>query len=141
MEPFFERQPVQFQCTRCGRCCVGGGGRYVYLGAAEAERIRSFLGLSRAWFRRRYLQRLEHGDLVIVPGRGERCVFLDADGRCRVYPARPLQCRTYPFWPEVMRSRAAWQRERRRCEGINHGPAVAPGKIRKMLRTCREQAD
>lgn len=26
---------------------------------------------------------------------GERCVMLDADGRCAVYPARPLICRTH----------------------------------------------
>jgi Fe-S-cluster containining protein len=97
--------------------------------------------LSRGWFRRRYLQRLEHGDLVIVQGLDDRCVFLEADGHCRVYPARPLQCRTYPFWPEVMRSKSAWQQEQRRCEGINHGPEVAPGRIRKMLQACREQAD
>ena len=52
----------------------------------------------------------------------------------RVYPVRPLQCRTYPFWPEVLASRQAWQREARRCEGINRGRAVPAGRIRRQLK-------
>lgn len=26
------------------------------------------------------------------------CMFQEPDGRCKIYPARPLICRTYPFW-------------------------------------------
>lgn len=26
------------------------------------------------------------------------CFFQAGDGRCRIYPVRPLICRTYPFW-------------------------------------------
>ena len=141
MEPFFEQQPLRFGCTRCGRCCVAGGGYYVFLNTAEVDRIRGYLGLSRDWFRRRYLRRLEEGDLVLAAEQDGRCVFLESGGRCRVYASRPLQCRTYPFWPEVMRNETAWQKEARRCAGINRGSRVAPEKIRKMLRACRGPAD
>lgn len=35
--------------------------------------------------------RREHPDVVA----GARCVFLDDDGQCDVYPARPVLCRTH----------------------------------------------
>ena len=134
--PFFEESPLYFECTRCGDCCIAPDGYHVYLDRDEAEAIRDFLGLSSGWFRRRYLERLAMGDLVAAAEADGRCVFLQADGRCRVYPVRPLQCRTYPFWPEVLASRRAWQREARRCEGINRGREVAPGRIRRNLKAC-----
>jgi Fe-S-cluster containining protein len=111
----------------------------VYLNDEESERIRASLQLSRGWFRRRYLQRLNDGDQVLASGPDERCIFLDAAGKCRVYAARPVQCRTYPFWPELVGSAAAWNREARRCEGINRGRAVARSVIRRALRECVEQ--
>jgi Fe-S-cluster containining protein len=137
MQPFFEQQALRFECTGCGRCCVAGDDYYVFMSDAEAEAIREHLQLSRSWFRRRYLGRLEAGDRVAASGPDGRCVFLDDEGRCRVYPVRPLQCSSYPFWPEVVRSRTAWQREARRCEGINRGKAVATGRIRELVNACR----
>jgi len=139
MQPFFEREGLRFSCTGCGRCCATAGEYYVFLGAGEAEAIRSYLGLSAAWFRRRYLGRLEAGQLVLAAGENDRCIFLDASDRCRIYPARPLQCRTYPFWPELVGSRRAWQREAVRCEGINRGARVPVRHIRNAVKACREQ--
>ena len=135
--PYHERTRLRFACTACGDCCAGGGGYHVFLKDGEDERLRRYLGLSRGWFRRRYLRRLSEGDLVLASGGGGRCVFLQADGRCRVYTARPLQCRTYPFWPEVVASRAAWTREARRCEGIGRGAVVPIARIRALLRRQR----
>lgn len=134
--PFFEQTPLHFKCTRCGDCCVAADGYHVFLDRDEAEAIRTLLGLSTGWFRRRYLHRLADGELVAAAEADGRCVFLQADGSCRVYPARPLQCRTYPFWPEVLASRRAWLREARRCEGINCGSEVPPGRIRRQLKAC-----
>ena len=141
MQPFFESASLRFSCTGCGKCCETAGDYYVYLTLKEAALIRGHLGLSHAWFRRRYLARLEEGELVLGPGRDDRCVFLDPDGRCRVYPVRPLQCRTYPFWPEVAGSRREWQREARRCEGIGNGPVVSRAAIRRAVRQCEQQSD
>ncbi|MEJ2646279.1 MAG: YkgJ family cysteine cluster protein [Gammaproteobacteria bacterium] len=134
---FYEHAPLHFECTQCGQCCVGGPDHHVFLRPAEAERIREYLGLSRSWFRRRYLRRLPDGDLVAAAGPRGSCVFLGADGRCRVYGARPVQCRTYPFWPEVVRSRSSWEAEGRRCEGIGRGAAVPLERVRAQLRRQR----
>jgi Fe-S-cluster containining protein len=138
MQAFFERQTLHFSCTACGKCCATAGEYYVFLAAGEAEAIRAQLGLSSSWFRRRYLARLETGELVLAAGKDERCVFLDSNGRCSIYPVRPLQCRTYPFWPELVGSRRAWQREAVRCEGIDRGPGVPRQVIRKAVKACRE---
>lgn len=113
-----------------------GGDCFVFLSEREAERIRSHLQLSHAWFRRHYLERLEDGELVAAAGRDDRCIFLNATGQCRVYPVRPVQCRTYPFWPEIAGSARAWQREARRCEGIGRGAVVQVEAIRRSVRAC-----
>jgi Fe-S-cluster containining protein len=133
LKPFYERQPLRFECTRCGRCCVAGGGYYVFLNEQEAEGIRARLGLSRSWFRRRYLNRLPDGDLVASWHDDGRCVFLDARGECSIYPVRPVQCRTYPFWSEIVTRQQDWQRESRRCEGIDRGREVPVIRILKLL--------
>jgi len=113
-----------------------GGDYYVFLKQQEAEKIRVHLQLSRGWFRRRYLERLKGGELVAASGTDSRCVFLDVNGRCKVYPVRPLQCRTYPFWPELVLRKSDWQHEARRCEGINRGAVVPTGKIRRAVSAC-----
>ena len=130
---FHETTPLHFECTGCGRCCIGGGEYHVFLTDDAAEAIRQHLQLSRAWFRRRYLRRLPDGDQVAAMGKDGRCIFLGKDNGCTVYAARPVQCRTYPFWPEVVNSRTSWTREAQRCEGINRGKIVPLSRIRKAL--------
>ena len=137
MQPFYQTESLHFSCTRCGKCCETAGDYYVFLTGEEAERIRTHLGLSAAWFRRRYLSRLYDGELVLASGRNERCVFLDQHGQCRIYEARPVQCRTYPFWPELVNHRRSWLGEKARCEGIDRGRAVTPARIRRALQMCR----
>lgn len=139
MQPFFEKQPLRFSCTQCGKCCLTAGDYYVYLTEAESELIRDRLQLSRSWFRRRYLEHLEEGERVLASGKDGRCIFLDADGQCRVYSVRPLQCRTYPFWPELTRSAGAWNNEARRCEGINRGKVIPVATIHRSVSACLEQ--
>jgi len=139
MKPFYETHALHFSCTSCGRCCETPGEYFVFLTAAEAEQIRARVRLSRSWFRRRYLRRLGEGQLVLAPGQDDRCIFLDDQKRCSIYPVRPLQCRTYPFWPETAGNKRAWHREGRRCEGIDRGEAVPVGKIRRAVNACLAQ--
>jgi Fe-S-cluster containining protein len=141
MPEFYETRPLRFDCTRCGRCCETAGDYYVFLDAGEAERIRACLQLSVAWFRRRYLDRLADGTLVLAASGDARCIFLGPDGACRIYPVRPLQCSTYPFWPEVVASRRAWREEARRCEGIGRGGVVPVARIRRAVQACQSSAD
>lgn len=135
-EPVFHHhQALRFRCTGCGRCCFGDADSYVEVSAREAEAIRRHLRLSRAWFRRRYVQGIETGSGLGIRLQADgRCPFLTAQLHCRVYPVRPRQCRSYPFWPEVLASRGAWNAEARRCEGIGQGAVVPLGRIEAQLR-------
>ena len=131
---------LRFECTGCGGCCTGRGNArveyYVAVTPVERRRIRQYLGISVAWFKRRYLMRFEDGD-ESLRWEGDRCAFLDDDKRCRIYPVRPVQCRTYPFWPELVESKFAWRAEARRCEGINRGEIVPVARMRHALREQR----
>jgi Fe-S-cluster containining protein len=132
--PYYRLESLHFECTGCGACCRGDQHSYVFVEEPEAEAIRAQLGLSRRWFRRRYLRRAPGGELVLAWGtQPGHCVFLDEGGRCTVYAARPLQCRSYPFWPELVQTRAAWLREARRCEGIGRGAAVSSETVARAL--------
>ena len=111
----------------------------MFLTEPESEVIRHRLQLSRGWFRRRYLQRLEEGELVLASGKGGRCIFLGDNGQCRVYTVRPVQCRTYPFWPELAGNARAWNSEARRCEGVNQGKVIPVTTIRRYVNACLDQ--
>lgn len=140
MRPYYEQQSLRFSCTRCGRCCTGGADYHVFFTRLEAEAICRHLGLTWKWFRHHYLRRLDDAGLVAADNAGA-CIFLDAEGKCGIYAVRPVQCRTYPFWPELVNSEAAWRREARRCEGINHGNVVSVARIREAVRACLEVPD
>lgn len=134
---YYRLTKLKFECTGCGRCCYGGADDYIGVSTAEAERLRRYLGISRAWFRRRYLLQVEgvgRGIRLLADGR---CSFLGADGRCRVYSVRPMQCRTYPFWPELIQTRGAWQNEARRCEGIGRGAGIDRRTVEVQLDRAR----
>jgi Fe-S-cluster containining protein len=133
-KPFYQRQALHFECTRCGVCCTGGADEYVFLEPDDVPVLAAELGLSLPGFRRRYLMRTDEGDLVLRMRDDGACVLLAADGTCRVYRGRPLQCRTYPFWPELVETAKAWQRESRRCEGIGQGARVPLELIEAALR-------
>ena len=130
---YYQKTALRFECTGCGACCTGGTDHYVEVSAAEREAIRKLLGLSPAWFRRRYLEPVEDNTLGIRLNPDGRCPFLNAEGRCRVYPVRPRQCRTYPWWPELIEHRSDWQAEARRCEGMNRGAVVPLAIIERAL--------
>ncbi|MFL6649751.1 MAG: YkgJ family cysteine cluster protein [Sulfurifustaceae bacterium] len=127
--------PLRFQCTGCGRCCTGRGEWYIAASRVEQQRIQRFLNVSWTWFRRRYVTVYEDGT-ESLRWEQDRCVFLDRERRCRIYPVRPAQCRDYPFWPDVVASVATWRAEGKRCEGIGRG-AVIP--IAEVLRRLRRQ--
>lgn len=133
MPGYHENNPLRFACTGCGACCIGRKDDYVLVNRGEADAIQLFLGLSRDWFRRRYLTKLDHGEYGINLGPDGRCPFLNADDMCSIYTIRPRQCRSYPFWPEIVNNATSWSTEARRCEGIDRGHIVSRQKIHAML--------
>jgi Fe-S-cluster containining protein len=78
---------------------------------------------------------LKWGRPSFIERANGECVFYDAEkARCEIYPLRPAQCALFPFWPSVMASRADWDREARRCPGLNGGPLHGAEEIESLLR-------
>lgn len=136
--PTLPMSSLRFQCTGCGACCRGRGDYWVEASRAEQRRIQRFLNVSWGWFRRRYVIVYEDGTEGLGWQR-DRCVFLDASDRCRIYPVRPTQCRTYPFWPEVVGSRTSWRAAAKECEGIGRGAAIPLARVQARLREYRRK--
>lgn len=128
---------LRFECTGCGKCCVGRGDYYVAATRAEQRRLQRFLKISWRWFRRRYISVREDGS-ESLRWETDRCIFFDKQARrCRVYAARPGQCRSYPFWPEVLASAPTWRAEGKRCEGIDRGAVIPLEYVEARLQRRR----
>ena len=123
---------VLFSCKGCGRCCRGEPGA-IFFTPEEGERVRNFLRVSEAEFIRDYVT-LRWGAPSFVERRNGDCVFYDAAAaKCAIYPIRPLQCVLFPFWVSVMESREEWDKEARRCPGMDAGQVHAAEEIRSFL--------
>jgi Fe-S-cluster containining protein len=85
-----------FQCRRCGACCRVPG--YVALAEGEPEAIAAFLGMEVYAFTEAYARLTwNRRDLSLTEREDGRCVFLQADGTCRIQPVKPAQCKGFPF--------------------------------------------
>jgi len=121
---------LYFSCLGCGRCCGGEPG-YVWLDTNEIFAIANFLEMDVGDFLRSLARRVS-GRISLRELENGDCIFL-ADGRCRIYPVRPLQCRTYPFWPSVLESLCSWRLEGQRCPGIGQGSFYPQEIIERLL--------
>jgi len=131
---------LRFECTMCGACCTGPPG-YVKFRKDEAERMAAHIGVDVETFYKKYTRRTSHGRSLkeVRTEQGLDCVFLDREsvpGKaiCSVHEARPSQCRTFPWWPENLKSRSAWERLARTCEGVDRGPVIPVEEIRVQRR-------
>lgn len=120
--PEWEPRGLQFTCTRCSNCCRHESG-YVFLSEQDISRLSQGLSLDRDAFIDAYCKTVNLGLVRRISLKEQEnfdCVFF-TEGRCSVYPFRPLQCRSYPFWPSVVDSRESWENEASHCPGINIG--------------------
>lgn len=124
---------LPFSCTACGNCCKSNGDySHVYLREEEVGAIAEHLGLDPVQFLREQLV-VEDGWITLQSDLPQ-CQFLDANGRCGIYPVRPVQCRTWPFW-EINLSEETWRGEVNKiCPGSRdsgssevHGPDKIDG--------------
>ncbi len=123
MAPFYHKG-LRFQCTQCGLCCLYSEG-VVYLNETETAEIAVYLNIPVSEFQSLYTEIETTTNLRILKSTASgACVFYQ-EGRCTIYPVRPLQCRTYPFWPENLTSRYQWKQTARECPGIGQGPIIS----------------
>jgi len=123
---------VLFSCKGCGRCCRGEPGA-IFFTAEEGERVRNFLELSEVEFRRGYVT-LRWGEPSFIERQNGDCVFYDVESaKCAIYTIRPLQCTLFPFWFSVMKSKKEWDKQAKRCPGMNGGQLRTSEEIRNAL--------
>ena len=124
---------LRFECTLCGRCCTNHGDyAHVYLSGPDVVGLARTRGLSVSDFEREYTFVDEDGwtQLKIRDGG---CVFLQKDGGCGVYGARPTQCRTFPFWRDFV-EKGEWTPEVRQiCEGIGRGRLYSREEAERLM--------
>jgi len=140
MGEVFYAKGLQFECTRCSRCCRHSPG-YVFLSAKDIDRFTRALRIGREEFLRTYCRKVSLGiaeRISLKEKPNYDCIFWK-DGGCSVYEARPLQCRAYPFWSANVASAEAWEEQGRQCPGINRGPLHDRGEIEDWLRKRREE--
>lgn len=88
--------PAPWPCRRCGACCRVPG--YVHLTPADVDAMAALLGLPVDAFTERYTRLTEdRRGLSLVEQPNGECVFLHADGTCRVQRAKPKQCHDFPL--------------------------------------------
>ncbi|KAE9057776.1 hypothetical protein PF005_g31948 [Phytophthora fragariae] len=120
-----EEVRLRFQCTGCGKCCTGSGGR-VRVNERELQELAAATDLSVVEFERTYTRPAEEdvggqkkSQLVLKQTPDDhQCIFLQGS-KCSVYQARPTQCRTFPWWPQHLVSDYDWQLAAAGCEGIH----------------------
>ena len=128
---------LPFGCTACGNCCRSHGEySHVYLRPEEVPPIADHLGLDAATLVRDHLV-VDDGWITLKPDL-PACQFLDEDGRCGIYPVRPIQCRTWPFW-EINLDRKVWEGEVNAiCPGSRSGPVHDPDRIDAIARATED---
>ena len=131
---------LRFECTECGQCCRQRGVyAYVYVNEEECERLASHLGLTPAAFNKKHTFIDEDGWRQLSMD-DQDCRFLDPEGRCTVYEARPVQCRTFPFWRELV-GRSGFKAEAGRiCEGVGRGRRYGEAEAETLM-AAKERAD
>ncbi len=132
-QPFY-KDGLDFECTRCSRCCRHDPG-YVFLSENDIKKLSKVIGVDRKEFLARYCKVVNLGGFIrisLIEKSNNDCI-LWADGGCTVYKSRPLQCMTYPFWSSSLNSREDWDALSRNCPGINRGRHYTAAEIEEKL--------
>lgn len=86
-------------CRGCSRCCKGMGNSIV-LDPYDIYNIKKATGLSFGELIGSYIE-LNVVDGVVLPnifmGEGDKCSFLNSEGRCSIHANRPGICRLFPL--------------------------------------------
>ena len=137
MKAFYDRG-LHFGCTRCSRCCRHDEG-YVFLSAADIDRLARFFDLDEDGFIDRYCVEVTVGPArrVSLKEQENHDCILWRNGGCSVYGYRPVQCSTYPFWEGNLVSETAWKAEAKECPGVGIGPLRTKQEIQSALESRR----
>jgi Fe-S-cluster containining protein len=130
--PIYEKG-LQFECTRCGKCCTGFPG-FVYLSEPAVTAIAEYLNESIDRFLIKYTKTVSifhENRFSLIEKSNYDCIFWNEN--CTIYPVRPYQCRAYPFWNKHLVSKREWEKASRFCPGINRGKVHSKDAIEELI--------
>ena len=130
--PIYEKG-LQFECTRCGKCCTGFPG-FVYLSEPTIVSIAEYLNESINRFMIKYTKTVSvfhEKRFSLIEKPNYDCIFWD--DLCMIYPVRPYQCVAYPFWKRHLVSKREWEKAARFCPGINRGTVHSKSVIEELV--------
>jgi len=133
-EPWY-KDGLQFECTRCGKCCGGAPG-VVWLTNEEIAAIAKYRGESITRFRSLYTRKVD-GKVSLRERANFDCVFYDKKQGCTIYPVRPRQCRTWPFWESNVATPEDWERTCDVCPGSGQGELIPAEEITRRLKIIK----
>jgi len=133
-EPWYQ-EGLQFECTRCGKCCTGEPG-FVWVDDAELRAIADQLGEPVDQVRAFYTRQAFRGPTLREKANGD-CVFYDREKGCTIYAIRPRQCRTWPFWESTLASPEDWEYTQKSCPGAGHGELISVEEIVRRVQVIR----
>ncbi len=134
----FYKQGLKFGCTECGQCCSHPDG-VVELTRQDMENMAEYLAMDVGDFREKFILKAQKDDIFELNSyENGDCIFLE-EGRCQVYPVRPVQCRTYPFWPEIVKSAYRWNAAAQVCPGIGEGRVWSGEEIEALVKQMRRR--
>lgn len=91
---------MTFSCQRCGACCRWPGS--VLMDEADIDAAAAALGLSSETFIAEHtVLARNRAQLTLREKTDGACEFLNPDGSCLIYAARPKQCRDFPHGWQV----------------------------------------
>ncbi len=113
---------LRFACVSgCSAPCCRG--HAIALSPYEVLRIAEYLKMGSEELEERYLrQHYEESGVPLLMLERSPCRFL-VDGRCSIYPARPLACRLYPAGLTWRRGAEFRLSNDGRCPGMGRGEA------------------
>lgn len=162
--PTFELIPelkdgFSFSCQACGQCCKGFDTGEIFLFKKDVKRIFKHYDLRTSHEKEEFAlthfkiiedsfkskqkgtkkqlrKRFYTLGLKIIAHPNDRCIFLNDDDRCSIYPIRPFQCRSYPFWRIVLTDEEEFEAHRKECLALQkkEGRIYSPGKIITALK-------
>lgn len=141
-KPWFSKG-VRFTCSMCGACCykrettVEHGPDGVWLNLDDIKALRKSGHRLANVTTTQMVKGIPH--VSLKHNEDGACVFLK-DRKCSIWDTcQPRQCRTYPLgWKTVMASKASWDEEGERCEGIDSSHFYNQGSVLEILRGERK---
>lgn len=116
-----------FQCKKCGDCCHGYGGTFIF--AEEIEAISNYIKTDPSTFIADYC-RMSGGKPILGQGTNGYCLFWN--GLCLIHPVKPRMCRKWPFIKAVMMDNNNWYEMASFCPGMNKDIPIS--RLREFLR-------